>query len=1497
MNMLAVPDANSYAVIPNSKFSLPGAFTIEFWAQSTSFVPYSGLLEQTNNGDTGAFSIGFTSGNAIAVSLRLDNGITTLVTSDIPNVQNWQHYAITLTPNDSIRIYINGILISAAKTSAKNLTPSNDSILIAHSELTGVTFTGNIDELRFWNVARSSSQILSTMNSTLVGNEPGLKAYYPFDDDPSLAQFHDFSGGKSEGKIISSAVLAASTSPVTKPLTGYMIASKEQSVIFPNLVCDSQAVAVVHIYNRGAEQVQIDPAAFQIGTIFSPTTTTFSLPADSLHTVAINISANPRVPGLYRDTLIIRSTTVCGGILRIPVEIRYDKIRIAFVDTVFKLQVNANHDLLPCDLPIIGATTLLRNIGSKSVTITSLNFPLPAGIVITSPATPFIIDSGKFQEITLNVQASAPSVINTKLIATAAECSQTAAITFEGKRIYPSFTIPAAVNFPSVHLPNVSVSFDTTIFLHNTGTATLSMNPALSLQGGPGFQLLSPKSGLALIQPDSVLPIKIRFTTSSECGIFETAIHVQDQINCGIDTLIPVAIAVLGPDVSAANPIYDFGASCDARDSTITIVNRSGRTVTIGKPTFSQDSIFSFVNASLPKTLAPGDSLTVTFRFSPREPGPQSVAAQFPLSPCGSSQLTLRGLLGVGNIALSDSSLDFGDGCDLAPSIRKITITNKAGRAVDITGAAFEGSQVFSITTPALPFALANNESKDITLEFHPQQLRTLAQSRVTLFDSGCFVTRFSLRGARDSGNIPSSFTEFGTVCPGTVGSVSITLANQGFGDVTISSIKWTRGGTFFAGQNMNGVVIGAGASRQFSFVFEPKDTGDYLDILQVLYGPCNDTAWLSVHGIGGPPASLSVTDSVLDFSTIKLGTTNSQCIILKNQSCIGLHIAADSVHGNPNSPFAVDPSSLPDTLTSADPLKLCFTFSPKKLGSYQSQDTIRIGNKIQIIKMSGSAGFDSIVFRPRTIDFGDVLIDSTDTMQLSISNKGTYPALLTMIIPPAADFNYLPPASQTVGGLSLTTNAITFSPKHSGLQESKIVFQWENHFDTIFLIARGIEPGLAFPTSLIDFGKVRVGHDSVISVEVHNTLDSKITISNSFVNGKFRVSLLGSAFVFPHDSNQYKITYVPDAETSDNGQLIIVTSVNGNDTLLLHGEGVEAHLHVDTNAIDFGNVGLGQTKPYGLKVSNTGGYPLAITGVNKILPVFDTVTGGVFLIPPDSEVTYKIDFTPQRAVTYFDSLIIAADAPEQRAAVSLKGKGVFAPLGIPEVTYSIPDEAARVGDILDLPISIAGKDLSLFDLDSFSVELSFDPTVVYFHDTITTDRSLSSGFAMKFERLAHDSIVRISGRGNDIIAAPGRLFTLHAEALLGPNDSTRIFIASSDPVNTADVLSSSGSFVVTDCGNYRGGIISKGQYSVSDIKPNPISTTGKIDYELGLPGYVRLDLFDALGRLHKTIISESQLQGKHSAIFSTEDIPSGEYVYVLKSLEYEARGKMIIAK
>ena len=96
------------------------------------------------------------------------------------SMDQWAHLAMTYD-GSAVKLFVNGVE-KASKTSSGNMLSTMSSQLTIGGNPRGSYFNGMIDEFRVWNVARSASDITSTMNKPLAGNEPGLVAYFKFDD-------------------------------------------------------------------------------------------------------------------------------------------------------------------------------------------------------------------------------------------------------------------------------------------------------------------------------------------------------------------------------------------------------------------------------------------------------------------------------------------------------------------------------------------------------------------------------------------------------------------------------------------------------------------------------------------------------------------------------------------------------------------------------------------------------------------------------------------------------------------------------------------------------------------------------------------------------------------------------------------------------------------------------------------------------------------------------------------------------------------------------------------------------------------------------------------------------------------------------------------------------------------------------------------------------------------------------------------------------------------
>ena len=78
---------------------------------------------------------------------------------------------------------------------------------------------------------------------------------------------------------------------------------------------------------------------------------------------------------------------------------------------------------------------------------------------------------------------------------------------------------------------------------------------------------------------------------------------------------------------------------------------------------------------------------------------------------------------------------------------------------------------------------------------------------------------------------------------------------------------------------------------------------------------------------------------------------------------------------------------------------------------------------------------------------------------------------------------------------------------------------------------------------------------------------------------------------------------------------------------------------------------------------------------------------------------------------------------------------------------------------------------------------------------------------------------------------------------------------------------------------------------------PNPFNPTTQITYQLSEPGFVRLIVYDVLGREVATLIDDYQAVGNHSINFDASRLASGLYIYRLTSGANSISKKMLLLK
>jgi hypothetical protein len=118
---------------------------------------------------------------------------TWIYTTSIQNNQ-WHHVALTLNGGSSVsanalKMYLDGNYMTSGNGSQlwshnpTNIGRTRSGSRYHNGTGNGYTFNGKIDEVRIWNVERTASQIAAKKDTILAGDEPGLTAYYNFQEN------------------------------------------------------------------------------------------------------------------------------------------------------------------------------------------------------------------------------------------------------------------------------------------------------------------------------------------------------------------------------------------------------------------------------------------------------------------------------------------------------------------------------------------------------------------------------------------------------------------------------------------------------------------------------------------------------------------------------------------------------------------------------------------------------------------------------------------------------------------------------------------------------------------------------------------------------------------------------------------------------------------------------------------------------------------------------------------------------------------------------------------------------------------------------------------------------------------------------------------------------------------------------------------------------------------------------------------------------------------
>ena len=170
-------------------------------------------------------------------------------------LNKWHHVAgVVDTSQNIVKIYIDGVMVGSNDFRwNQSIYESRLPVRIggSHEEkwVTHASFIGQIDRVSVWNAALTEHEIRSNMNTRLKGDEPGLVAYWEFEEETE-GHTSDASSNKSNGKLVGDAKLE----PYTRQVVA--IAGPEQL---------AQAAAA---YQKA---IQLEPTSYELYNLLAQT--------------------------------------------------------------------------------------------------------------------------------------------------------------------------------------------------------------------------------------------------------------------------------------------------------------------------------------------------------------------------------------------------------------------------------------------------------------------------------------------------------------------------------------------------------------------------------------------------------------------------------------------------------------------------------------------------------------------------------------------------------------------------------------------------------------------------------------------------------------------------------------------------------------------------------------------------------------------------------------------------------------------------------------------------------------------------------------------------------------------------------------------------------------------------------------------------------------------------------------------------------------------------
>lgn len=733
--------------------------------------------------------------------------------------------------------------------------------------------------------------------------------------------------------------------------------------------------------------------------------------------------------------------------------------------------------------------------------------------------------------------------------------------------------------------------------------------------------------------------------------------------------------------------------------------------------------------------------------------------------------------------------------------------------------------------------------------------------------------------------------------------------------DLTINGFSFNPNGGKYTidwnGKSIPFLIAKGGSHKIYINYIESPPTASQETMLNMTGTPCNPPSVSLIAPCGGK------IEASVDFGDVALQAASDKTYDCIYQNTTPIPITGTlALAGTDAGEFSIVQGGGAFTLNPTQCHKVVVRFNP----------TTTAGNKTAKIvyntdadcgpaetQLTGKAVNSS--FPMPTLDFGYRRILSANDTVYVIKNNTTVSVKITAIaLQNSTDSNFtiskLPGLPLTLAPNAIDSVSVRFTPKSEYQKDNYIDLTIENlpGVQSGRLTGIGSLPKITAPDVTFNPTKVLAtsGKDLVITnpSTTEDLVINKIDIpaQNDF---KLKAGTNVNNLVVPKNGGSINIPFEFTPQVAGLRTIKIIVNCNAEDavmkvkgdTVILSGLGLG--LVVTPAPYDYGNISACGFRDQTFVVDNTNGTAtLTFTSQNISgmgAAAFTVQPPIVTSIPVGQKGNIIVRFSPPTQGTFSATLMLRTDNGD--ADVSLKGTGVSVVIKPDMKQQTI--EKVKPGAKYPLEFTIPIGNLEGATIDTMAVEISYYGKS-YSYNNIPSNFTAPTlaGWTWNIIPGTQGKFI-VSGKGTPFTTPKDLNFKIIIETFLADTSKTNIVASPIFPKLTCvSPVKDTLTVLINTCFT-EGRLIyvSENEYMLKSINPNPAGDVFDINYVLSFDGPTKIEIYNSLGNLVKTVLNEYSKEGEHSIKVSADEIANGIYFIRFESGFFTQVGKLIISK